>query len=109
RPQRDIRFGRSGSSDGSGRRRSVAAEFDFARKDPRRGPGIHKQENKIGGLAAQLQTGTGAFKGHHRRRTPFALEVFSAAARHDTSPIATTDANRKLLDRWQHDPAVSLV
>src|SRR5215472_11949305 len=96
RPHGHVRFGRGVPADGTCGSRRVAAEFDFAGQDARGGAWRHQQQDKVRGLAAQLQPGTAALESHHCWSTPFALKVLSSPTRHDSATVTPADPDCKL-------------
>src|SRR5262249_4116488 len=76
---------------GTGGCGSVGAELDFAIENSASAPRVHHQQNKVCGLATDLEANAFAFEPHHGRRDPWALELLAGSANHDTAAAANTN------------------
>src|ERR1039457_3511966 len=99
----------SGAALGTGGGRGVRSQLHFAVKKTSGAFGIHHQEHKVGGLAAQLKSDADAFERIQGRGSPFAFVVFTAAADHHAPSVAAADPKCSFFHGGQDDQAFGLV
>src|SRR5260370_13887468 len=88
---------------------SVASQLDLAGENAPRAAFIHNEQDKVGGLSTDLKAAAAALKGHHRGGAPRSPEVFTLAARHTATPVASADNESGLYDGGEDNDAICLV
>src|SRR5258708_37545028 len=88
---------------------SVASQLDLAGENAPRATFIHNEQDKVGGLSTDLKAEAAALKGHHRGGAPRSPEVFTLAARHSATPVASADNESGLYDGGEDNDAICLV